>query len=108
MPMNAPGGTPALSEQLRLNLATPPTPIGAGSRLGLLDGDLAGFPNGRRLTDDVFVVRAQLMAGAAYPLLHAGATVDPRASELTDGVDTDELPLRSAFPFLATPAEADE
>jgi hypothetical protein len=51
------------SEMLRLNLSTPVT--GQPNRLGVIGGDLQGFPNGRRLTDDVVDISLQAVAGAA-------------------------------------------
>ncbi len=56
------------SEQLRLNVAVAPT--NNPNRLGVLAGDTAGYPNGRRLTDDVIDISLQAIAGAAYPLFH--------------------------------------
>src|SRR3984885_3299039 len=51
----APKGTPAgpIADLMRLNTGVPPTPKAQRKRLGLIAGDPAGFPNGRRLTDDV-------------------------------------------------------
>ena len=51
----APTGTPAgpIADLMRLNTGVPPTPKAQRKRLGLIAGDPAGFPNGRRLTDDV-------------------------------------------------------
>ena len=45
---------PTFADELRLNLSIAPTaPVGKGNRLGVLGNDLAGYPNGRRLEDDV-------------------------------------------------------
>ena len=54
-PPIAPKGTPAgpIADLMRLNTGVPPTPMAQRKRLGLIAGDAAGFPNGRRLTDDV-------------------------------------------------------
>jgi Domain of unknown function (DUF4331) len=83
------------SEQLRLNmtLATP-APGDHPSRLGALSGDLKGFPNGRRLTDDVVDIEMRLAAGALLP--------DPSvaATGFSDGVDANDVPLRSRFPYV--------
>ncbi|MFI5618649.1 DUF4331 domain-containing protein [Streptomyces sp. NPDC051567] len=83
------------AEELRLNLAVPPT--ARPSRLGVLAGDLAGYPNGRRLTDDVIDISLQAVEGAAQtgqlvPALAAG-----------DKVDANEVPFATAFPYLALP-----
>ncbi len=90
------------SEELRLNLAVKPavTP----NKLGVLGGDTQGYPNGRRLADDVTDISIRAVAGAAYPLFHPGFTPDPLASQLGDGVDTNDLPFRTSFPYLALPS----
>lgn len=89
------------SEQLRLNLAIPPS--ATPNRLGVLGGDVAGFPNGRRLADDIVDASLQAVAGAAYPLFHPGFTPDPLAGKLGDGVDGPARPFTNSFPYLATP-----
>ena len=50
---------------LRLNVAIPPA--ASPNNLGILGGDLAGFPNGRRVADDVFTIELRAIAGATYP-----------------------------------------
>lgn len=87
------------SEQLRLNVAIPPTAKGSSSSLGVLGKDLAGFPNGRRLTDDVIDVELRVVAG-----ILVDPTVSPNNS-LGDGVD---FPARmndftGTFPYMALP-----
>ncbi len=89
------------SEQLRVNLAVPPT--SSPNALGVLAGDNQGYPNGRRLADDVTDISIRAVAGAAYPLFHAGFTPDPLASQLGDGVDTNDASFRTSFPYLALP-----
>lgn len=89
------------SEQLRLNLAVPVTKT--PNRLGVLAKDTQGFPNGRRLTDDVVDISEQAVAGAAYPLFHKGFTPDPLASKLGDGVNANDKSFRPNFPYLALP-----
>ncbi|GAA0282050.1 DUF4331 domain-containing protein [Cryptosporangium japonicum] len=79
------------SEQLRLNTSIPPT--ASPKRLGVLDGDEAGFPNGRRLGDDVLDITLQVAAGEL-----AGA-----ANDLGDAVDTNDVPFERSFPYLALP-----
>jgi hypothetical protein len=71
-PMNVPGGRTTGSEMLRLNMGTPSTPIGEGNRMGALGGDVRGFPNGRRLIDDVTDIALQAVAGATYRRGHPG------------------------------------
>ncbi|MEV6478304.1 DUF4331 domain-containing protein, partial [Streptomyces sp. NPDC051657] len=83
------------AEELRLNMAVPPT--AKPQRLGVLAGDLAGFPNGRRLADDVVDISLQAVEGAAQ----TGVLVP----ELADGdkVDANEVPFGASFPYVALP-----
>jgi len=87
-----------ISDQLRLNVAVPPTPIPSVDRLGVLAGDLAGFPNGRRPYDDVVDIELRVIAG----VLVDGFNVAPNnaLSDLVDGPDLGFLP---GFPYLSTP-----
>ena len=89
------------SEELRLNLAIAPTV--APNKLGVLGGDTQGYPNGRRLGDDVTDISIRAVAGAAYPLFHPGFTPDPLAAKLGDGVDANDASFRTTFPYLALP-----
>jgi hypothetical protein len=86
------------AEMLRLNMAVPPSP--SPSNLGVLGGDLAGFPNGRRVGDDVLDIALRAMAGAT-PLTPA-FNRSPNNS-LTDGVNSNDLPYLPSFPYLAIP-----
>jgi Domain of unknown function (DUF4331) len=96
---NYTGATQA--DQLRLNMAIPPA--GKPSPLGIIGGDLAGFPNGRRVFDDVVSIELRAIAGATYPLV-AKYTPDGAASLLTDGLTSTATRYQSSFPYLATPA----
>jgi hypothetical protein len=96
-----PGVKPA--EELRLNVAIPPT--ANPNTMGVLGGDNQGYPNGRRLIDDVTDISLRAVAGAAYPLFHAGFIVDSTGAQLGDGVDANDKPFRSAFPYLALPSD---
>lgn len=89
------------SEQLRLNVAI--TPTANPNRLGLLGGDTQGFPNGRRLSDDVIDIAFRVAAGAAYPLFHPEFTPDATGIRLGDGVDNNDKTFRGSFPYLALP-----
>ncbi len=80
------------SEMIRLNTAIAPSAM--PNRLGVLAGQLDGFPNGRRLVDDVVDIELRAVAGV---LLGAG---EPN-SLLGDGVDANELPFQAAFPYVA-------
>jgi hypothetical protein len=83
------------SEMLRLNTSIAPAPD--PNRLGVLGGDLQGFPNGRRLTDDVIDIEVQAVAGAAQ----AGKLVDALAAG--DGVDANDVAFLDEFPYVALP-----
>jgi len=84
------------SEQMRLNMSIAPNP--SPNRLGVLADDKAGFPNGRRLTDDVVDIELRVVAGAL-----GGVKTD-----LGDGVDTNELSFGRSFPYLALPHSGSE
>src|SRR5262249_47041349 len=98
--LNQPDNVQA-SEMLRLNMGIPPTAaLGKGNRMGVLGGDNAGFPNGRRLEDDVVDIAIQAMAGAT-PL-----TPDFNKAPNTllgDGVNQPSLPFNGTFPYLSQP-----
>ena len=92
-------------ERLRINLAIPPTPgagsqLGTANRLGVLGGDNGGFPNGRRVGDDVVDIELRALAGAT-PLTPA-FNIAPN-NQLGDGVNTNDRPFLTRFPYLATP-----
>jgi hypothetical protein len=89
------------SEQMRLNVAV--APAQNPNPLGVVAGDNAGYPNGRRLADDVTDISIKAVAGAAYPLFHAEYVPDPLAAQLGDGVDANDKPFRTSFPYLALP-----
>jgi hypothetical protein len=90
------------ADQLRLNVAIPPT-TSSPSALGVVGGDLAGFPNGRRVFDDVVTVELRAIAGVTYPLVNAGYKPDGAASLITDGLDQTSTRYLSEFPYLGTP-----
>ncbi len=88
-------------EYLRLNVAIPPTPIANQNRLGLLGGDVAGFPNGRRVFDDVTDIALRAVAGGT-PFTPA-TNVAPN-NALGDGVSFNpEGSLLTRFPYLLPP-----
>jgi hypothetical protein len=78
-----------------------PTP----SRLGVLGGDACGFPNGRRLTDDIVEIELLAVAGAAYHVLDgrdSSFSFNPALiGLLDDGVNFNDAPFRTVFPYLA-------
>ncbi len=75
------------------------------SPLGILGGDLAGFPNGRRVFDDVVTIELRAIAGATYPLVNKSYKPDKAASLITDGLSEGPSNSRylSVFPYLGTP-----
>lgn len=95
--LNQPANVRA-AEMLRLNMAIPPS--ASPNRLGVLGGDLAGFPNGRRVGDDVLDIVLRAAAGAT-PLTPAYQR-SPN-NMLGDGVDRNDLSYLPNFPYLAIP-----
>ena len=91
---------------LRLNMAIPPTPPSRASNLGLLGGDLAGFPNGRRVLDDIVAFELRAIAGLTIPVVDPGYTPDAAARGLTDGTTQTNPAPSDRFPFLGTVAAA--
>ncbi len=87
-----------ISDQLRLNVAVPPTPIASVKTLGVLAGDNAGFPNGRRPYDDVVDIELRVVAGVLVP----GFDKSPN-NALSDLVDGPDMPYIPGFPYLPTP-----
>ena len=85
-----------------MNLAIPPT--SRPNRLGLLGGDLAGFPNGRRLADDVVTIELRAVAGATYPLVDPTFTPDDAVSAIEDGTfNNPGRDLLDQFPYIGLP-----
>ena len=85
---NVTGGP--LADELRLNLTKAPTNPASASREGLLGGDVDGFPNGRRLGDDITDIELQVVAGALIG----------NPNSVGDSVDANDVNFNSAFPFL--------
>jgi hypothetical protein len=94
------------ADMLRLNMAIAPTaPAGQGNVLGILGGDLAGFPNGRRVEDDTVTIELRAVAGVTYPLVNPSYTPDAAAGAVTDGVtpSNNPVPFLTSFPYLGVP-----
>ena len=93
---------PKPADMLRLNVAIPPTTSNPNA-LGVVGGDLAGYPNGRRVFDDVVSIELKAVAGATIPLVDSSYMVDGAVSAvssyLTPGTDR----YQSTFPYLGTP-----
>ncbi|MGI8416049.1 MAG: DUF4331 domain-containing protein [Nakamurella sp.] len=97
-----------LADMLRLNLAVPPTPKDSPTfnNLGVLYGDNAGFPNGRRVVDDVTTIELRALAGLSIPLTYPKYKPDTilKKDLVRDGSTYTNAPLLTAFPYLAPPA----
>jgi hypothetical protein len=83
-------------EQIRLNTSIPPT--AKPNRLGVIGGDKAGYPNGRRLADDVVDISLQVVEGELV-----GA-----ANDLSDKVDANDKKFGQHFPYVALPASGSQ
>ncbi len=98
--LNQPANVQA-SEMLRLNMGIAPTAgLGKGNRMGVLGGDNAGYPNGRRLEDDVVDIAIQAVAGATpfTPDFNKAPN-----NLLGDGVNQSAQPFNAGFPYLSQP-----
>jgi hypothetical protein len=91
-------GKPAAADTLKINLGVPPTAPGQENRFGVIAGDNAGFPNGRRLGDDVVDIELRVVGGFLLPPDQGGKKLP-----LGDGVDQNDKPFLSAFPYVAPP-----
>ena len=90
-----------LADMLRLNVAVPPAK--EPNVLGIIGGDLAGYPNGRRVTDDITNVSLRAVAGATYPLVEKSYEPDAAVSAITQGITPLPFRSQSTFPYVATP-----
>jgi hypothetical protein len=93
--LNQPAGV-SPGEMLRLNMSIPPA--ASPNRLGVLAGDVAGFPNGRRLADDVVDIELRVVAG----VLVDGFNIAPN-NQLGDGIDANDMPYLPYFPYVGPP-----
>lgn len=89
--LNMPAGVEP-AEMLRLNMSIPSC-TDACSTLGVFGGDTAGFPNGRRLTDDIIDIAVQAVEGELIG----------NQTDLGDGVPANDVPFRDTFPYVALP-----
>ena len=114
--LNFTGSTKA--DLIRLNTGIAPTAsAGAGNRFGVLEGDLAGFPNGRRLEDDVTDIELRAF-GCGYgtvvgPVVEALGECGGNANRspnnlLGDGVDENDRPFHVNFPYAGEPHQGYE
>lgn len=98
--LNQPAGVQP-SEMLRLNMTTPVCesgPCAQYSRLGVIGGDVAGFPNGRRLADDVIDIALQVVEGELVG----------NPNDLADGVDVNPEGFDSSFPYVQVPTSGSD
>ena len=100
------------ADELRLNVAITPTPAAQRNIFGILGGDLAGFPNGRRVQDDIVAIELRAVAGATVPLVNPAFTPDGAALVLRDGssgadasgaTPPTSVSYLETFPFLDSP-----
>jgi hypothetical protein len=82
-----------VADLLRLNTGIPPTAVGSQKRLGFLAGDVAGFPNGRRLSDDVVDIASRAVAGILADPVKFGTPIG-------DGVNTKGNGFSATFPYV--------
>jgi hypothetical protein len=96
------------AEMLRLNTATPVTPAPQQSRLGVIGGDMAGFPNGRRPGDDIVDVTLRVRMGRLISLKLFGdpSQAPSGALDFTDGATVDASFFDTRFPYLKPPIPA--
>jgi hypothetical protein len=109
---------PEKADLIRLNTGIAPSaPVGGGNRLGVLGGDFAGFPNGRRLEDDVTDIELRALTcgyGATVgPLIEslgfcAGNANRSPNNLLGDGVDANDRPFSTSFPYVGVPHQGYE
>src|SRR5580704_8548398 len=94
---------PVVADMLRLNTSIPAAKN--PNMFGLLGGDPAGFPNGRRIADNVVAIELRAIAGVTYPLIDPKFKPDAAAGLLTDGLTPASVsaPPLGQFPYLGVP-----
>ena len=94
---------PVQADMLRLNTAIKPSK--KPNALGVIGGDLAGFPTGRRVFDDVVSIELRAIAGVTVPLVDPAYKPDAAAALVTDGLTEKSVPggFFDSFPYLGTP-----
>jgi hypothetical protein len=93
------------ADLLRLNTSYAPTgPVGTGNRLGLLAGEFTGYPNGRRLEDDIVDIDLRAFAEGYGPILATLGLPNRSPNNLLgDGVDANDKPFLMTFPYVPSP-----
>jgi Domain of unknown function (DUF4331) len=100
---------PVQADMLRLNMAV--APAKKPSNLGLIGADAAGYPNGRRVFDDVTTIELRALAGVTYALIDTAYKPDAAAGAITPGLTSSNTDVTaentvhylSVFPYLGTP-----
>jgi hypothetical protein len=92
------------ADELRLNTAIAPS--GQPDIFGVIRGDLAGYPNGRRVFDDVVTIALRAIAGVTYPLIDPSFEPDAAVADVSDGLAPASVssPYLAQFPYLGVPA----
>ena len=93
---------PRPADMLRLNVAIQPNTDDPNA-LGVVGGDLAGFPNGRRVFDDVVSIELKAFAGATIPLVDPSYSVDTHVADVSSYLEPGLDRYQSDFPYLGTP-----
>ena len=96
---------PAVSDQMRLNYTIPPKPFGAQDPMGVLNGDFAGMPNGRRVADDSVDILLRLWGGELQTTFGSSVECTLEASRITDNVAANDVAYLPFFPYLGLPHE---
>jgi hypothetical protein len=110
--VNVVGTGAAKADLVRLNMTIKPssTDPNAVDRLGALDGQFDGFPNGRRLADDVVDIELRAVACGYGPILNKAlglCDLTPN-DQVGDGVDKNDVPFQTSFPYVADPHQGYE
>ncbi len=95
---------PRPADMLRLNVAIPPTTSNPNA-LGVVGGDLAGFPNGRRVFDDVVSIELKAFGGATIPLVDPSFTPDGAVGALSSYITPAADRYQDTFPYLGSPLD---
>ena len=95
---------PRPADMLRLNVAIPPTTSNPNV-LGVVGGDLAGFPNGRRVFDDVVSIELKAFGGATIPLVDPSFTPDGAVGALSSYITPAADRYQDTFPYLGSPLD---
>lgn len=111
--LDASGNPTKVAETLHLDVSVPPTDGTASySTMGALGKDPAGFPNGRRLADDVTDIELKVVGGAVYKAFGAQSSTDTtdyatQTGGLSDGVNSNDVSFQTTFPYVADPHPGD-